>query len=149
MDVFEILTTKYPEAWFEQKMSFKDENDGLGIVVDRWDLPIPKPNHDEIMAYESEMQPVFFLNQLKSAILVLVDELINKTAKRKNYDDAVACASYVNSTVMQWTSEAQTFIAWRDAVWVYCITEFEKAKNGDRDIVSAEEFLTELPLISW
>jgi uncharacterized membrane protein YgcG len=149
MNVFEILSTKYETEWFQEKMSFKDENDGLGIVIDKWDMPIPKPTLDEIMSYEAEMQPIFALNQLKASILVLVEELINKTAKSKNYGDALACASYANSTVTQWANEAQTFIAWRDALWVYCLSEFAKAKNGERDIVSAEEFITELPLISW
>ncbi len=149
MNVFEILSTKYESEWLQGKMSFKDENDGLGIVIDQWNMPIPKPSQQEIMSYESEMKPLFILNELRAATLVLVEILINKTARSKSYGDALACASYANSTVPQWATEAQAFIAWRDAVWVYCLTEFEKAKQGARDIVSAEEFLTELPLISW
>ncbi len=149
MNVFEILSTKYESEWLQGKITFKDENDGQGIVIDNWDMQIPKPTHDQIMSYENDMLPVFNLNQLKSSILILVEETINRTALSKGYSNALSCASYVYSTVIQWANESQAFIAWRDSVWVYCLGEFEKAKNGERDIVSAEEFLTELPVISW
>jgi hypothetical protein len=149
MNVFEILSTKYEEDWLKGNISFKDENDGLGIVIDKWDMQIPKPTLDEIMSYEAEVLPAFNLNQLKTEIIAVIESLIEITAMSKNYKTSLSCASYAASTVPQWAQEAQAFIAWRDSIWVYCAQEFQKAKNGDRVIVSAEAFLTELPVISW
>jgi hypothetical protein len=50
---------------------------------------------------------------------------------------------------MQWKSESLAFIAWRDAVWLYSFTELSKFQNGDRQLVSIDEFLTELPVMVW
>ena len=48
---------------------------------------------------------------------------LDNIAKDRQYTDAISLTSYKDSTITQWASEATTFIAWRDSVWVYAYTE--------------------------
>lgn len=74
---------------------------------------------------------------------------IDATAQSKQYADGISLASYDSSTNPTWALEAQTFIAWRDAVWTYAFTELEKVKNNQRPQPTIEEFISELPQIVW
>lgn len=80
------------------------------------------------------------LEDYRAAIRAHVDA----TAQARDYDNAVSCASYVNSTNPQWAAEAQAFVAWRDAVWAYVFAELAKVENGQRPQPAIEEFVGEL-----
>jgi len=80
------------------------------------------------------------LEDYRAAIRAHVDA----TAQARNYDNAVSCASYVNSTNPQWAAEAQAFVAWRDAVWAYVFAELAEVENGQRPQPAIEEFVGEL-----
>lgn len=83
--------------------------------------------------------------QFRAAIQSYVDSL----AKSRNYDSGNSLASYVASTNAQWTAEAQAFVAWRDAVWLYAYAELAKVMTGAREIPTIEDFISELPAIAW
>lgn len=53
------------------------------------------------------------IEQTKARISAWLDEVV----QAKGYDSIVSCASYANSTDPTFRSEAQTAIAWRDAVY--------------------------------
>ena len=74
---------------------------------------------------------------------------IDDTARERNYRNGDALASYAPSTVPEWAAEAQAFVAWRDAVWVYAYAELVKVMNGEREQPSIVEFVEELPSIAW
>lgn len=74
---------------------------------------------------------------------------VDAAAVAKLYNDGNALASYVNSSVPQWALEAQAFVAWRDAVWAHAYAELDKVQTGQRPVPTIEEFLAELPVISW
>ncbi|KQZ81866.1 hypothetical protein ASD64_08895 [Mesorhizobium sp. Root157] len=74
---------------------------------------------------------------------------VDTVAVAKLYNDGNALAGYVNSTVPQWAAEAQAFVAWRDAVWVYAYTELDKVQSGQRPAPTIEAFIAELPDIEW
>lgn len=78
-----------------------------------------------------------------------IQSLIDAKAQEKQYDSGATLASYVNSTVAEWAEQAQAFVAWRDAVWVYAFTELEKVQSGEREQPSVEDFLAELPGFDW
>lgn len=78
-----------------------------------------------------------------------IQQHIDSTAQIRQYSDGISLASYDSSTNPAWAAEAQTFVAWRDAVWVYAFTELEKVKAGTRPQPSIDELLAELPVISW
>ncbi|WP_309086375.1 hypothetical protein [Chelativorans sp.] len=74
---------------------------------------------------------------------------IDVQAQERDYADGHALANYANSTVPQWKAEAETFIAWRDAVWVYSYAELSKVQVGERPVPALDEFLAELPNLDW
>lgn len=74
---------------------------------------------------------------------------IDAKAQERGYDGGQTIATYVASTVEPWAAEAQAFVAWRDAVWVYAYSELAKVENGDREPPTPEEFCEELPLLTW
>lgn len=74
---------------------------------------------------------------------------IDATARARNYDSGITCASYVSSTVAAWAAEAAAFVAWRDAVWLYAYGEMDKVTNGERPQPGVADLLAELPAMSW
>lgn len=100
--------------------------------------PEPLPDTDpEVAAF---IDPPPSLEDYRAAIRAHVDA----TAQARDYDNAVSCASYANSTNPQWAAEAQAFVAWRDAVWSYVFAELAKVENGQRPQPAIEEFVGEL-----
>lgn len=80
---------------------------------------------------------------------VAIQGHVDATAIGRRYDSGNSLATYVTSTVAQWASEAETFIAWRDAVWAYAYAELDRVLAGERDQPTIAEFLGELPPIEW
>lgn len=78
-----------------------------------------------------------------------IQQLVEETAQSKQYDTAANLASYVASTIPVWAAQAQTFVAWRDAVWQYTYQQLEQVQLGLREQPSVADFLTELPVIDW
>lgn len=78
-----------------------------------------------------------------------IQSMIDNKASERQYDSGATLASYVNSTIEQWAAEAQAFVAWRDAVWLYALAELDKVQKGERDQPSVEAFLAELPAFEW
>lgn len=97
------------------------------------DPPPPTPDP------ELEPEPPT-LEDYRAAIRAHVDA----TAQARDYDNAVSCASYVDSTNPTWAAEAQAFVAWRDAVLAYAFAELAKVENGQRPQPAIEEFVGEL-----
>lgn len=78
-----------------------------------------------------------------------IQSLIDRKATERQYDSGATLASYVNSTIPEWAVEAQAFVAWRDQVWAYALTELAKVQSGGREQPSVEAFLAELHLFEW
>ncbi|MEO4000302.1 hypothetical protein [Mesorhizobium sp. CAU 1732] len=85
------------------------------------------------------------IEAFRSAIQSHVDE----AARSRRYDSGFALASYVASTNPEWAAEAQVFVAWRDAVWLYAYAELDKVMAGEREAPTVAGFITELPAIEW
>lgn len=69
---------------------------------------------------------------------------IDATAQERQYDGGHTCATYLGSTNPVWAAEAQAFVAWRDAVWVYVLAELDKVQSGQREQPTVEQFVAEL-----
>jgi len=78
-----------------------------------------------------------------------IQAMIDAKANERQYDSGATLASYVNSTIEQWASEAQGFVAWRDAVWLYALAELDKVQKGEREQPTVAKFLAELPVFEW
>ncbi|MBK0020957.1 hypothetical protein IAE29_03095 [Ochrobactrum sp. S46] len=78
-----------------------------------------------------------------------IQAMIDAKAGERQYDSGSTLASYVNSTIEHWATEAQAFVAWRDALWIYALAELDKVQKSERDQPSVEDFLAELPVFEW
>lgn len=78
-----------------------------------------------------------------------IEAHVDAVARAKGYSSAVSCASYVNSANTVWQAEAEAFIAWRDATWVYAFAELASVQSGNRAVPTVDEFIAELPVIEW
>ncbi len=86
---------------------------------------------------------------LVEAFRAAIQSHVDTVATSRRYDSAVSLASYVASNNPVWAAEAQAFVAWRDAVWVYAYAEMDKVLNGQRDQPEIGEFIAELPAMVW
>ncbi|WP_262568879.1 hypothetical protein [Agrobacterium tumefaciens] len=116
----------------EQHLEFLENSggrryvDGEVVVVD----PIAAPA--SITDYENAIQ-----------------NLVDSTARERQFRDGVTLASYIGSTKPKWAAEAQAFVAWRDNVWFYAYGELAKVQAGQRQQPTVEQFLTEIAPIAW
>jgi hypothetical protein len=78
-----------------------------------------------------------------------IQNLVDSTAREKQFRDGVTLASYTASTKPKWAAEAQAFVAWRDDVWFYAYGELAKVQAGERPQPTVEQFLTEIAPIAW
>lgn len=89
--------------------------------------------------------PLPTVDDYKLAIVWMLDA----KAQERRYDSAVSISTYVGSTNPTWADEAQSFVAWRDAVWAYSYAELDKVLSGQRPQPTVEELLSELPVMVW
>lgn len=78
-----------------------------------------------------------------------LEQLITDKVAEKKYSSGVACASYKDSTNTQWAAEATTFIAWRDACYVYAFDYLTRAQSGDISSPNINDFMAGIPAIVW
>ncbi|QIB36892.1 hypothetical protein G3A56_01840 [Rhizobium oryzihabitans] len=78
-----------------------------------------------------------------------IQNLVDETAREKQFRDGVTLASYIGSTKPKWAAEAQAFVAWRDNVWFYAYGELAKVQAGQRPQPTVEQFLGEIAPIAW
>ena len=79
-----------------------------------------------------------------------IQNLLEETARSRRYEQgATAFATYVKSSDPVWAAEAQAFVKWRDAVWLYAYAQLDAVKAGERKQPTVEELLAELPTANW
>lgn len=78
-----------------------------------------------------------------------IQNLVDSTARERQFRDGVTLASYIGSTKPEWAAEAQAFVAWRDNVWSYAYGELANVQAGQRQQPSVEQFLAEIAPIAW
>jgi len=100
---------------------------------------------EEIAELEATPASVPTITDCENAIQNLVDS----TAREKQFRDGVTLASYTASTKPKWAAEAQAFVAWRDNVWFYAYGELAKVQAGQRPQPTVDQFLGEIARIAW
>ncbi len=78
-----------------------------------------------------------------------IQNLVDNTARERQFRDGVTLASYIGSTIPRWAAEAMAFVAWRDNVWRYSYGELAKFQAGERPQPTVEKFLDEIARIAW
>lgn len=87
--------------------------------------------------------------EVKNAIVVAVQELLDSTAQSRGYDNGFTCASYYNSSVSTFRDEAHAYVEWRDKVWQTCYALLDSYLAGDIPRPTVEDVMSKLPVISW
>lgn len=77
-----------------------------------------------------------------------VQKYLDETAQAKEYDNTYTCLSYLSSTNTTWKAEAETFNAFRDAVWLKC-HELLAAWQTSGVQPSIADVIAALPVIVW
>lgn len=85
----------------------------------------------------------------EAAYSAAIQAHVDTVAGSLGYADGVACVSYHNSANTVWASEAQTFSAWRDAVWLYAYTQLAAVQSNQRPQPTVSGLVAELPAIAW
>lgn len=151
MNFYEIITTVYADSWKLNQFTLCQNNETDGVVIQSWNVPnTPQPSHEEVMAMGTpELEHAYNLNEFKNNGSILIVYYMDSVAQQRQYDSSLSCASYSNSSNIQWKSEADAFIAWRDSVFSYTIAQIALMESNQRSIPTLEEFKTELPAIVW
>lgn len=78
-----------------------------------------------------------------------IQAFVDAKPKERDFRDGVTLASYVASTNPAWAAQARAFVGWRDQVWLYSYGELAKVTAGERAQPTIEDFVAELPVLSW
>ena len=99
---------------------------------------------------EAHADELFFMHSdLQTKLTVVVQEHMDAQARTRGYDNIASACSYANSTDAVFKAEGEACVAWRDACWRYCYDVLAGVNAGQRDIPSAEELISELPILDW
>ncbi|WP_051258178.1 hypothetical protein [Desulfovibrio cuneatus] len=85
----------------------------------------------------------------RATLITAIQAHLDAFARARNYDSAMACASYATSANPTFAKEAQYMVAARDAVWEAGFKVLDEAFSGKRPVPSVEELLAELPILNW
>lgn len=144
--IVDAVKALYPGAVENNLVYFKAPTGD--IEIDTWQVAgVEQPNLDYLKEYVSANSGALHLNQVKEEVLVKIYILLNNEAVKKGYKSELSMASYLNSTNEVWRLQATNFIQWRDSVWNYCYLQFDLALTNQREIISADEFMLELPTL--
>ena len=88
--------------------------------------------------------------QVKEIFRRAIQAHVDATAQSRSYDNGMALAGYVNSAVPPWRAEAEAFIAWRDAVWLFVFEKLAEIEAGEAvPPETAQALIDTLPAVEW
>lgn len=87
--------------------------------------------------------------QTQARLTALIQSHIDATARSRNYDSALSCVSYVNSTVPQFAAEAAAMVEWRDACWITAVTVLGQILANQIPVPTEAEAIAALPPMVW
>lgn len=149
MTIVDVVNILYPEQSALGRVTFGSETPD-DIFITSWNVPnAEKPSVESLIAQIPALQAQFDLAYFNTCGTPQLTAYIDSVAQQQRYNNAVACASYANSTVSLWASQAHAFISWRDAVYSYVDAQYQLMQAGTRTVPTFAEFQAELPVIAW
>jgi hypothetical protein len=149
MNIVDLCQIKYPGQVELNNIKFGQDSQDSPIVIKYWAVPdIVQPTEAELEAEIPQYQRQFDVETFKSDIDRKVGALLDSTAQSRGYSNSQSIASYVSSSNVQWHSEAEAFVAWRDQVWEHVYIEYMAIDAGG-DIPNEDTFMASLPPIVW
>jgi hypothetical protein len=103
----------------------------------------------EICTYIADAVPIsppaLTKDQIIAQLEIEVQDYIDSVAKKRGYDSAERCITYLNSTNDSWKADATAMNSWRDQVWMYCQNEANTAETAP----TADQLIAALPAAPW
>lgn len=99
----------------------------------------------QIPVYLAQVKAGIF-SETVSTFESAVQNHLDTGAKTLGYDGVLSACSYVTSSNLKFSTEAQSFVLWRDSVWSYCYQELAMVQQGIRPLPTVAEIIYELPL---
>jgi hypothetical protein len=78
-----------------------------------------------------------------------VQNLLDTTARQRNYDGILSACTYATSTNAKFQAEGQACVAWRDGCWAYCYQALADVDSGKRTAPTIDGLIAELPTLTW
>lgn len=78
-----------------------------------------------------------------------VQNLLDATARARQYDNILSACTYVGSNVQKFRDEGQACLNWRGAVWAKCYDLLAQVKAGTLAQPTIPELLAMLPVMAW
>lgn len=79
-----------------------------------------------------------------------VQNWMDTKVQERNYDNVHTCVgTYLYSPVEKFRIEAEHVKDWVSYVWAKCYEILAQVKNGEREILTLEEVINELPILDW
>ncbi len=119
-------------------------------------IPLDELNADYIKLLEANVEVENLEEHNPKSINDKIDILrqylyqyIDRIAKEKGYLSGTDLMTYKVSAFTPFKTDADAFSLWRDAVFTYALGEIQKIKNETRTMPTLQEFIQELPVITW
>ena len=90
MNLYNILSLKFPEADFTKDIKLADEGNGNGPFIREWNLDFPMPTSEDLDKWRIEFDYVYRCNEAKGKrkyppiheqLEMMYDDKINNTSK--------------------------------------------------------------------
>lgn len=78
-----------------------------------------------------------------------IQKRLDDFAAGRNYDNALACATYATSTNPRFAAEGQYMVEARDATWAKGYEILDAVLAGERPMPTIEDVMAELPPLAW
>lgn len=149
MSFVDLCSYLYPGQYQLGNIEFGMKPGGVPFIT-KWTVPnIEQPTTEYLQSQIPVYQHLFDVDTFKITGGYLLSKYIDEVAAQRKYDSALSCVSYISSANQAWKLEAITFIAWRDAVFLYTIDQITLMESDSRSVPTFDEFKTELPTIVW
>ena len=149
MNIVDLCKIKHPNQVESGNIQFGQDSQDSPIVIKYWAVAgIAQPTEAELEAEIPQYQRQFDVETFKSDIDRKVNDLLLSTAQSRGYSSVNSIISYAVSSNVQWKSEADAFVAWRDQVWEHVYIEYMAIDAGG-EIPDENVFMASLPKIVW
>lgn len=150
MNIIDIVRLKYPGAIEDGLVTFVQHSTETGIEIGEWNIDgIERPTEADLLAESSMHEHDHNIYILKTIFNTALKKHFNAVAQERDYDDELKIMTYKGSSNSTWAAEAMAYSDWRDDVWEYAIAQLALFENNEREIVSEQDFINELPAMLW
>lgn len=93
--------------------------------------------------------PAMTEEQIIAVFVAEIQRRLDAFARTRGYDSILSAATYATSAVQRFSVEGRYAVDARDATWAAAYQILDQVKNGERDMPSIDDVISELPLLQW